>query len=60
MDSRTDMPWILRFHTSAGYGETVMRFRTRAEARKYRNDIDWGGSLVFYPIYKERQDNGNE
>lgn len=48
-------PWALRFHTSAGYGETVMRFRTRAEARRYRDEINWGGGLVFYPIRKERK-----
>lgn len=46
-------PWVLRFHTSAGYGETFMRFRTRAEARRCRDEINWGGGLVFYPIYKE-------
>lgn len=48
-------PWVLRFHTSAGYGETVMRFRTRAEARRYRDEINWGGGLVFYPVRKERK-----
>lgn len=54
-----DKPWVLHFHTSAGYGETFMRFRTRAEAREYKNSINWGGGLVFYPIYKEKQKNGN-
>ena len=48
-------PCVLRFHTSAGYGETVMRFRTRAEARRYRDDSNWGGGLVFYPIHKEKK-----
>lgn len=48
-------PWVLRFHTSAGYGETVMRFRTRAEARRYRDDINCGGGLVLYPIHKEKK-----
>ena len=48
-------PLVLRFHTSAGYGETVMRFRTRAEARRYRDDSNWGGGLVFYPIHKEKR-----
>ena len=52
-------PWVLHFHTSVGYGETFMRFRTRAEAREYKNSINWGGGLVFYPIYKEKQKNGN-
>ena len=49
-------PWVLHFHTSAGYGETIIRFRTRAEARKYRDDLSWVKELVFYPIYKEKNE----
>lgn len=48
-------PWVLHFHTSAGYGETFMRFRTRAEARRHKDEIRWGDGLVFYPIYKEEK-----
>ena len=49
-------PWVLHFHTSAGYGETIIRFRTRAEARRYRDEISWVKELVFYPIYKEKNE----
>ena len=56
-DAEAEMkPWVLHFHTSAGYGETIIRFRTRAEARKYRNELSWVKELVFYPIYKEKNE----
>lgn len=46
-------PWVLHFHTSRGYGETYMRFRTRKEARDCRDDMRYGRGLVFYPIYRD-------
>lgn len=49
-----DKPWVLHFHTSAGYGETFMRFRTRREAREYRDSMRYGEGLVFYPIYRTK------
>lgn len=56
-DAEVEMkPWVLHFHTSAGYGETIIRFRTRAEARKYRDELSWVKELVFYPIYKEKNE----
>lgn len=55
-DSKAEVkPWVLHFHASAGYGETFMRFRTRREAREYKEQMAWGGGLVFYPIYREKK-----
>lgn len=48
--------WVLHFHTSSGYGETFMRFRTRQEARDFRDDLKAGGGLVFYPIYRTKEE----
>ena len=54
MASDEKKPWVLHFHTSAGYGETFLHFRTRQEARDCKAGMVWGGGLVFYPIYKEK------